>query len=314
MPTGRRKVVVGALSGAVALAFPRAAALAQATRGGAVRLVVGFPPGGSVDHVGRVLAPALSRELGRAVVVENVPGANSARAIARVAASEPDGDTLLLSSSAIAHPDNAATAASLRPVILVSTAPMVLVVRASLPVRDPREFAAYLASHGQASYGSSGVGNPTHLAAARLVEYLRADAVHVPYSGSALAFADLVAGRIDFLVTASNSSVAGNPAVRVLAVTTRSRSRLPWLDRLPTIAETVVPDFDFGLWQAVFVPAQFPDVAIATLNAQLRGVLALEPVRAALAGGGVEVVAGSPGDAERVYRAEVAQGRERMPR
>lgn len=302
--------MAAALSGAAAFALPRAAALAQASRGGAVRLVVGFPPGGSVDHVGRILAPALSRELGRNVVVENVPGANSARAIARVASSEPNGDTLLLSSSAIAHPDNAAAAAQLRPVILVSTAPMVLVVRASLPARDPREFAAYLAAHPGASYGSSGVGNPTHLAAARLVEHLRSDAVHVPYSGSALAFADLVAGRLDFIVTASNSSVAGNAAVRTLAVTTRSRSRLPGLDRVPTIAETLVPGFDFGLWQAVFVPVRYPDAAVAALNAQLRDVLALEPVRAALAEGGVEVVAGTIGDAERVYRAEVAHGRE----
>ena len=311
---GRRKVVAGAVAGAVAFALQRAAAYAQVPRGGTVRLVVGFPPGGSVDHVARILAPELARVLGRSVIVENVPGANSARAIARVASSEPNGDTLLLASSAIAHPDNAAAAALLRPVILVSTAPMVLVVRASLPAHDPREFAAYLAAHAGASYGSSGLGNPTHLAAARLVEHLRVDAVHVPYSGSALAFADLVAGRIDFMMTASNSSVGGHGAVRALAVTTRSRSRLPGLDRLPTIAETLVPGFDFGLWQAVFAPARFPDAAVAALNAQLRDVLASEQVRTALAEGGVEIVAGSPVDAESVYRAEIAHGRERTPR
>jgi tripartite-type tricarboxylate transporter receptor subunit TctC len=302
------------LAGAVAFALQRAAAYAQIPRGGAVRLVVGFPRGGSVDHVARILAPELSRVLGRSVVVENVPGANSARAIARVASSEPNGDTLLLASSAIAHPDNAAAAAALRPVILASTAPMVLVVRASLPAHDPREFAAYLAAQAGASYGSSGVGNPTHLAAARLVEHLRADAVHVPYSGSALAFADLVAGRIDFMMTASNSSVGGHGAVRALAVTTQSRSRLPGLDRLPTIAETLVPGFDFGLWQAVYAPARLPDVAVATLSAQMRDVLALGSVRAALADGGVETIAGSPEDADRVYRAEFARLRERTPR
>ena len=262
-----------------------------------------------MDHVARVLAPELSRVLGRSVVVENVPGANSARAIARVASSEPNGDTLLLASSAIAHPDHAAMAEALRPVMLVSTAPMVLVVRASLPVHDPREFAAYLAAHAGATYGSSGVGNPTHLAAARLVEHLRVDAVHVPYSGSALAFADLVAGRIDFMMTASNSSVGGHGSVRALAVTTGSRSRLPGLDRLPTIAETLVPGFDFGLWQAVFAPARTPDAVVVALNGQLRDALALESVRAALAEGGVETVGGAPGDAGRVYRAEVERVR-----
>lgn len=312
--SGRRRAMAGALACAVALGYPRAAAFAQAVRGHAMRIVVGFPPGGSVDHVARLLAPALARGTGRSVVVENVPGANSARAIARVAASEPDGDTLLLASSAIAHPDNAAAAASLRPVILVSTAPMILVVRATLPVHDARAFGAYLAAHGNASYGSSGVGNPTHLAAARLVERLGVNAVHVPYSGSALAFADLVAGRIDFLMTASNSSVGGNSAVRALAVTTRSRSRLPGLDRLQTIGETLVPDFDFGLWQAVFAPSRVPDAAVATLNAQFRDALALEPLRTALADGGLEIVAGSPGDAERVYRAEAALARGGAPR
>ena len=262
-----------------------------------------------MDHVARVLAPELSRVLGRSVVVENVPGANSARAIARVASSEPNGDTLLLASSAIAHPDHAAMAEALRPVMLVSTAPMVLVVRASLPVHDPREFAAYLAAHEGATYGSSGVGNPTHLAAARLVEHLRVDAVHVPCSGSALAFADLVAGRIDFMMTASNSSVGGHGSVRAPAVTTGSRSRLSGLDRLPTIAETLVPGFDFGLWQAVFAPARTPDAVVVALNGQLRDALALESVRAAQAEGGVETVGGAPGDAGRVYRAEVERVR-----
>ncbi len=278
-----------------------------------MRLVVGFPPGGSVDHVARVLAPELSRALGRVVVVENVPGANSARAIARVASSEPNGDTLLLASSAIAYPDNAAAAEALRPVVLASTAPMVLVVRASLPVQDIGEFGSWLATHSGTAYGSSGVGNPTHLAAARLVEHFRMDAVHVPYGGSTLAFADLVAGRIDFLMTASNSSLGSHASVRSLAVTTRSRSRLPGLDRLPTIDETLVPGFDFGLWQAVFAPARTPDAVVATLDAQFRKVLELESVKAALAGGGVEVVAGSPGDVERVLRAEAARIRGRMP-
>lgn len=278
-----------------------------------MRLVVGFPPGGSVDRIARILAPELARTLGRSVVVENVPGANSARAIARVASSEPNGDTLMLASSAIAYPDNVAGAEGLRPVILTSTAPMILVVRASLPVCDVREFASHLATHAGTTYGSSGVGNATHLAAARLVDYLRVDAVHVPYNGSTPAFADLVAGRIDFMMTAANSSLGNHAAIRALAVTTRSRSRLPGLERLPTIAETLVPGFDFGLWQAVFAPARLPDAAVAALNAEFRDVLALGSVRAALAEGGVETVAGSPEDADRVYRAEVARLRERVP-
>jgi hypothetical protein len=242
-----------------------------------------------VDHVARILAPELSRVLGRSVVVENVPGANSARAVARVASSEPNGDTLLLASSAIAHPDNAAAAASLRPVILASTAPMVLVVRASLPAHDPREFAAYLAAHAGASYGSSGVGNPTHLAAARLVEHLRADAVHVPYSGSALAFADLVAGRIDFMMTASNSSVGGHGAVRALAVTT-----VPGPPAGTRPASDDRRDARSGLRLRPVAgrvrASTLPDAAVAALNAQLPRGARVRAGAAALAEGGVEIV------------------------
>lgn len=311
---GRRRVLAGVLGGAIAASLASGPALAQAARPGIVRLVVGFPPGGAVDQVARILAPELSRALARSVIVENVPGANSARAIARVASSEPDGDTLLFASSAIAATDNVAASSALRPVVLASTAPMVLVVRATLPVRDVREFGAWLAAHPGTTYASSGIGNPTHLAAARLVEALRIDAVHVPYNGSSLAFADLVAGRIDFMMTTPNSAVGTHPSVRALAVTTPARSRLPGLDRLPTIAETLVPGYDFGLWQAVFAPPGTPEATVDALNARFRDVLAREPVRTALAEGGVETVGGSPADAASAYRAETARMRAGRPR
>jgi tripartite-type tricarboxylate transporter receptor subunit TctC len=297
----RRRFLTGtAASRALAAA---ARTLAQPSRG-AMRLVVGFPPGGSVDRIARVLAPELSRVAARSVIVENVPGANSARANARVAASDPTGDTLLVGSSAVAHPDNAAGALALRPVVLASTAPMLLVVRASMPVRDLREFASYVITHPGTVYGSSGIGNPTHLCAAQLLADLRVEAIHVPYSGSSPAFADLVAGRLDFMMTGANSSLGAHPAIRAIAVSTRSRSRLPGLESLPTIAETLVPEFDFGLWQAAYVPAKTPDATVAELLAQFREVLAAASVRGPLAESGVEVVAGPPGEVERMLKLE----------
>ena len=241
MKSRRRRFVAGVA--ALALA---SAARAQ-PRAGPIRLVVGFNAGGSIDKVARTIVPELARLTGRSAIVENVPGANSARAIARVAASDPNGDTLLVGSSALAHPDNAAGAALLRPVVLASTMPMVLVVRASMPVHDPASFAKYLADHPGATYGSSGIGNATHLCAAQLVASLGIEATHVPYSGSSPVFADLVAGRIDFVMTGANSTLGQHASVRALAVTSSSRSRLPGLDALPTIAETIVPGFDFGL-------------------------------------------------------------------
>jgi tripartite-type tricarboxylate transporter receptor subunit TctC len=302
MGEGRRKF----LGAAVAWALAARSAQAQVGRAGVVRLVLGFSAGGAADRVARVLAPELGRLNGRGAIVENVAGANSARAIARVVASEPDGDTLLFATSAIAHPDNVAAIEALRPVILTSTTPMVLVVRGSLPVKDAREFARYLAAHPETTYGSAGIGNATHLCAAELVERLGASATHVPYNGSTPAFGDLLGGHIDFLVMGATPTLGQQSAVQMLAVTTRARSRLPVLDRLPTIAETLVPGFDFSLWQAVWAPSRVPAATVATLNAQLREILAQEGVRAALADVGAEPVPGSPEDADRTFRAEAA--------
>jgi len=307
MKLRRRRLV------AVVAALALANAVRAQPRAGPIRLVVGFNAGGSIDKVARTIVPELARLTGRSAIVENVPGANSARAIARVAASDPNGDTLLVGSSALAHPDNAAGAALLRPVVLASTMPMVLVVRASMPVHDPASFAKYLADHPGATYGSSGIGNATHLCAAQLVASLGIEATHVPYSGSSPVFADLVAGRIDFVMTGANSTLGQHASVRALAVTSSSRSRLPGLDALPTIAETIVPGFDFGLWQAVFAPLRTPESVVQAIHAQFREALAMPAVRAALAADGVEVVAGTPDEVERLLHAEARRMRERLP-
>lgn len=302
---GRRRLITGA---AAALALGARKALAQ-SRGGPLRLVVGFAPGGSSDRVARALAPELAGVAGRAVVVENVPGANGARAIARVAMAEPAGDMLLFASSAIAHPDNVPAVDALRPVIVTSTTPMVLVVRASLPVHDPLEFARYLGHLEAVYYGSAGVGNATHLCAADLMARLRVDATHVPYQGSTPGIADLLGGRIDFMTMGANASIPQHTGLRMLAVTTAVRSRLPGFDRLPTISETIAPGFDHSLWQAVWAPLHLPDAAVATLNAQFREILGQSAVRAALAEIGAEIVSGSPEDASRLFRAEAERMR-----
>ena len=313
-PDARRRFVAGTLACAVATALRGRDAFGQAPRGGTIRLAVGFVPGGASDRMARVLAPELAPLAGRAPIVENIPGANGARAIARVAASEPDGDTLLFASSAIAHPDNAAGASALRPVIVTSITPMVLVVRASMPVHDAREFARHLSTRTGTTYGSAGVGNATHLCAAELVERLGLDATHVPYNGSTPALGDLMGGHIDFLTMGATPALSQQKAVRMLAVSTLSRSRLPGLEELPTIAETIAPGFDFSLWQAVFAPSRLPDAAVGKLNVQFREILALDSVRAALADAGAESVPGSPEDAERVLRAESERFRRRMQR
>jgi len=303
----RRQLVLGA---AAAAALGTSAARAQ-SKGGTIRLVVGFVPGGAADRVARVLAPELAQSTGRGAIVENVPGANSARAIARVAASEPTGDVLLFATSAIAHPDNAAAVEALRPVIAISTSPMVLVVRSSLPVHGPEEFARYAKAHPGITYGSAGVGNATHLCAEELMARIGVEALHVPYQGSGAALNDLLGGRIDFLTAGASAALTHHDRIRALAVTTGRRSTLTDLDRLPTISETFAPGFDFGLWQAVWAPAGLPSRDVDALNGQLRALIDTAPVRRALADVGAEVLGGSPQDALRLCTAEVERHRKR---
>lgn len=303
----RRRFVARAAAVAGAFVVPRVHAQAPAQRGSVVRLVLGFSPGGSADRVVRILAPELGQRQERGAIVENLPGANGARAIARVATAEPNGDTLLVATSAVAHPDNAAAMQQLRAVIVTSSAPLALVVRTDLGVSDPASFARWLRAAPNASYGSAGVGNGTHVAAAELVDALGARAVHVPYGGSGAALPDLIGGRIDFMMAGVSATYDQHPAARMIAISTRERTRLPGFERLPTIAETIVPGFDFSLWQAIYAPAKLGDGAVASLNAQFRDILAQAKVRIALAETGADVVSGSPQEAEALLRAESAR-------
>lgn len=308
----RRRVLAGvAIAGISGLGIGRARAQGHAAT---IHLVVGFNPGGAADRVARALAPELAQASGRSVVVDNVPGANSARAIARVGLAEPNGDVLLFASSAIAHPDNAAGIAALRPVIVTSTSPMVLVVRASLPVHDPQSFVSYLRSLREVNYGSAGVGNATHLCSAELMARLHIEATNVPYQGGTPGIPDLLAGRLDFMVMGSNGTIPQHTGLRMLAITTAQRSRLKGFDHLPTIAETLVPGFDQSLWQAVWAPARVSDSEVAALNARFRAILAEPQVRAQLAELGAEVVSGTTQAAADLFQTEVERYRARLSR
>ncbi len=273
-----------------------------------LRLVQGFPPGGAVDRVAKVLAPELARELGRPVIGEYLTGGNGVRAIRAVVDTTSDADVVLFATSAIANRSDPAVAASrietLKAVIVTSATPMALVVRASLDVDDTRAFVRRLKSDPPLSYGSAGMGSSTYVAAAELVSRVGAKAIHVPYQGSPQVLADLAGGHIDFATLGVSPALAQLPSVRALAVTTAQRTRLPGFERLPTIAETVAPGYDISLWQAVLAPPTFSEASIADLHRLLVAILALDHVRVALAAAGAEPVGGSPEQADALIRAE----------
>ena len=295
MRTMRRRILQGAAAAAV---LRTAGVAAQATTFAGtpqpLRLVQGFPAGGAVDRVAKVLAPEMARDLKRPVLGEYLPGANGIRAIRAVADSASDTDVLLFATSSIANRTDANVVESridtLRPIVMTSATPMVVVVRASLGIDDMPALVRRLRAGPPLTYGSSGTGNGTHVAAVELVHQVAGQATHVPYQGGAPVLTDLFGGHIDFALIGAAGALLQQPSVRLLAVTTATRTRLPRFDHLPTVAETVAPSYDMSLWQALLAPPRVSAAAIADLNRRMNAILALDVVRSGLADAGAEPV------------------------
>jgi tripartite-type tricarboxylate transporter receptor subunit TctC len=312
--TDRRTVLLGA----AALAAAPAAAPAQqpggAFPGRPVRLVVAFPPGGPTDVVARILAERMARELGQPVVVENRGGANGNIAADAVAKAEPDGYTLLYNTSSIAISRALYRSLpydllrDLAPVGLTAAAPLVLVVHPALPPRDPAGFIAWARANGaRASYSSGGIGNISHLLSFMVMRHIGAEAVHVPYRGTAAALTDTAAGNVQFT---SDTIVTALPLVqdgRVRAIAVSSAERSPLLPEVPSMAESgmMPPGFEVGAWQGILVPARTPPAAVARLSAAVGAALADPEVRARLDAQGARPTGGPPEAYARYLREEV---------
>jgi len=257
-----------------------------------VRLIEPFGAGGGPDLIARVIGPPLSRLWGQPVVVENRQGAGATAAPALVAASQPDGYTLLVNTSAQVYaaalrknlPYNPLT--DFTPVASLTSQPYVLVVGRDRPFRTVAELiAAAKAAPGKLRFASTGIGTGTHLG----VEKLNLDAgirsMHVPAGpgeGIAEVVAATVAGRADYQLAPIDFVL---PYIRsgellALGVTTGQRSLL--LPDVPTIAEAGVRDFDFPIWYGVWAPAGTPQAIIAKLSRDIAGALAMPDVRSAL--------------------------------
>ncbi|WP_179107012.1 tripartite tricarboxylate transporter substrate binding protein [Variovorax sp. KK3] len=279
-----------------ALAWAAAAALAPGASLAAqdayparpIKMVVPFPAGNALDVVGRILAAALSSELGQQVVVETRTGATGHIGGEAVARAAPDGYTLLFaaSSSMAVSPHlmrlNYRPLEDLVPVALVVTVVNMVVVHKDLPVRSIAELVAYAkANPGKLSYGSYGLGSNLHLAGEMLGSMAGVNIVHVPYSAAQLV-PDLLAGRIQV-------QIANIPEVeqhikegtlRALAVT--GPTRLSEFPDLPTVAETL-PGYNVGAWGMMLAPAKTPPDIVRKLNDACVRLLGRAEVQASMA-------------------------------
>jgi tripartite-type tricarboxylate transporter receptor subunit TctC len=223
----------------------------------AIRILVGYPAGGGVDIVARLLGEPMKAAFGQTVLVENRTGASAMIAANAVAKAQPDGLTLLMAASGEVA------------VALVGIVPCVVVVAATTPVHDAAGLIAYArANRGKLSFSSSGIGNPQQLAGELMNHMAGTDVLHVPYRGSAPAVTDVATGA----VTMSFSSLAAALPLmqdgRLRAVAVTSRERMPQLPDVAPLAEAApeLKGYELLNWFGLFAPAATPEPIVTRLN------------------------------------------------
>lgn len=281
----------------------------------AVRIIVGFPPGGAIDFAARTVAQGLSEVWGNVnALVDNRPGAGGGIGTELTAAAAPDGYTLMLCHIA----SHAITPARNRKlpydhikdfafVSMVGTTPNILVTHPSMALKSLREVLAYARKNpGKLNYASAGVGTSPHLSVELIKLMARVDIVHVPYKGAAPAMSDVMSGHMELMVGNFPSPFplikAGK--LRGLAVTSAERnSRAP---DIPTVAENGLPGFDISSWYGICTQAGVPRPVFDKLRADLLKALDLPDLRRRLMDQGVDVKTSTPEAFLAHVRAETA--------
>jgi tripartite-type tricarboxylate transporter receptor subunit TctC len=287
-------------AGAAAVPAVARIARAQAYPTRPVRIIVGYPPGGSADVVARLIGQQLSERLGQPFVVENRPGAGTNIATESVVKSAPDGYTLLVVDASPAinttlyHNLNFIFFRDIAPVACVIGVPLFMVVNPAVPAKTVPEFIAYAkANPRKVNMASNGNGGLLHLAGELFKMMTGVDLVHVPYRGAQPALTDLISGQVQVMFVASTVEYIKTGKVRALAVTTPTRSEV--LPDVPPLSE-FVPGYDAAAWIGVGAPKNTPPEIIDKLNKEVNAALADPKLKLRLADLGSSVAGGSAAD------------------
>jgi tripartite-type tricarboxylate transporter receptor subunit TctC len=274
-------------------------------------MVIPFPPGGTLDVVGRLLAQKLGQQLGQTVIVDNRAGGAGTIGASAVARAPGDGYTLLFSASTFTTtPMTQKTAAydvvkDFAPVALVAKAPLAIAVNKNLPFNDVKGLLTYARAHpGKLTFAIGSTGSAGHLSTEMLRRAGQMEYLIVPYKGSAPAYQDLIGGSVDAFIDPilGSASFAKAGQLKVLAVT--SKNRVPSQPDLPTVGETV-PGYEFYSWYGLWGPASLPKEIAVRLNAEVNKALATD-MREQLTPQGLLLTPGSIDDFVRFQKDDMA--------
>ena len=285
---------------------------AQSYPSKSIRMIIGFPPGGGTDIVGRIVAQKLSEVLGQQVLPDNRGGASGQIAAELTAKAPPDGHTVMMVHIAAISilpslysrlPYDAQK--DFAPITLVAIGPNLLVVHPSVPVKTVKDLVALAkAKPGALHYASPGAGTVQHLAAELFKLQAKVDMLHVPYKGSGQSIVDLVAGQVHLNFDSVPPVLSHVRAGKLRAIAVTSEKRFSLLPDIPTITEGGVPGFDMSTWWGLVAPAAVPKEIVARLHTETVKLLRQPDVKEKIAFVGAETVGNSPAEFAAFIRSE----------
>lgn len=268
-----------------------------------ITLIVPFPAGGGTDNVARVFAQEVSQQLGQPIIIENRGGAAGMIGAERASKADPDGYTLLLTTSSthvigpLLKPDTPYSPVdSFTPIVYLVQSPSIMIVPVTSKATTVSEFIALAKENpGKLNYGSAGIGGIPHLSGERFQALSGTKMTHIPYKGTALAKNDLLSGRIDVIFDSFSAGfpMARDGTVRALGVSSAERS--PLEPGLPAISEQL-PGFVSLTWFGVFGPAGLSAPVVEKVNAAFNTAVNNPKIRDQLAGMGIDAVGGTPSE------------------
>ena len=310
--------VLAAAAIAMGLATATPAAWAQTYPNRPIRLIVSFPPGGTGDILGRIIANQLAIELGQSIAVENRSGAGGTIGARDVVGAPPDGYTLTVGQT----PEIAINPyfmkdvgydplKDLQPIALAGIVPLALVVPPQSPFSTAAQWAAALRANQPLTFASAGIGTPGHLGGELLKLKIDGKLVHVPYKGAGPALNDVAGGQVDFYFPGYPGAVPLMQGGRIKMLAVSTAKRLASAPDTPTVAEVIgLANFDFTLWAGFFGPHGLPSDITARLNSAINKVILEPEIKSKLEANGAEVSALSIDQFGAFVRADVERYKE----